>query len=89
MKYGIQYEFEYPDVAQFPCPVLEFDFDMNCSQITPILGCVGLVTGFASVFRGSRAEASRKHRGRNTCPNNGTPRRCPDKVQAKTNERSK
>ena len=38
--------------------------------------------GFASVFRGSRAEALRKHHGRNTCPNNGTPCRCPHKVQA-------
>ena len=63
-----------------------------------ILGCsvakslrfVGLVTGFASVFCGSRAEASRKHRGRNTCPNNGTPRRCLQKVsKPKANERSK
>ena len=78
----IQNEFEYPDVAQFPCPVLEFDFDMNCSQVIHILRCRGLLTGFASVFRGSRAEASRKHRGRTTCPNNRTPRRCPDKVQA-------
>ena len=59
MKYSMQYEFEYPDVAQFPCPVLEFDFDMNCSQITHILGCVGLVTVLLRCF----AEAARKLRG--------------------------
>ena len=77
----IEYEFEYPYVAQFPCPILEFDFGMNCCQVTNILRCVGLVTGFASVFCGSRAEASRKHRGRNTCPNNDALRKCPSPRQ--------
>ena len=40
---------KYPDVAQFPCSVLEFDFD--------ILRCVGLV--LLRCF----AEAGRKLRG--------------------------
>ena len=59
----IEYEFEFecPDVAQFPCPKLEFNFGMTCCQITPILHCVGLVTGFASLFCGSRAEAPKEH----------------------------
>ncbi len=79
----IEYEFEYPDVAQFPCPTLEFDIGMNCCQITHISAlcefghrfCFGVL---------------RKHRGRNTCPKNDTPRRFPQKVsKPKTNERSK
>ena len=85
----VRYNEGYPYVAQFPCPVLEFDFGMNCCQVTNILRCVGLVTGFASVFCGSRAEASRKHRGRNACPNNGTPRRCPHKVKSPSSKRKR
>ena len=47
-------------------------------SVAKSLRFVGLITGFASVFCGSRAEASRKHCGRNTCPNN---RKCPSPRQ--------